>query len=47
MRVLLADDHALLLEGLQNLLEAHDIEVVGTARDGVKPRLRRERFSPT
>ena len=35
MRVLLADDHALLLEGLQNLLEAHDIEVVGTARDGL------------
>ena len=34
MRVLLADDHALLLEGLQNLLEAHDIEVAGTARDG-------------
>jgi len=34
MRVLLADDHALLLEGLQNLLEAHGIEVVGTARDG-------------
>jgi DNA-binding NarL/FixJ family response regulator len=34
MRVLLADDHALLLEGLQNLLEAHDIEVVGVARDG-------------
>lgn len=34
MRVLLADDHALLLEGLQNLLEAHDIEVVGTAKNG-------------
>jgi DNA-binding NarL/FixJ family response regulator len=34
MRVLLADDHALMLEGLQNLLEAHGIEVAGTARDG-------------
>jgi DNA-binding NarL/FixJ family response regulator len=34
MRVLLADDHTLLLEGLQNLLEAHDIEVVGAARNG-------------
>jgi DNA-binding NarL/FixJ family response regulator len=34
MRVLLADDHALLLEGLQSLLEAHGIEVAGTARDG-------------
>jgi DNA-binding NarL/FixJ family response regulator len=34
MRVLLVDDHALLLEGLQNLLEAHGIEVAGVARDG-------------
>jgi DNA-binding NarL/FixJ family response regulator len=34
MRVLLADDHRLLLEGLQNLLEAHDIEVAGLAKDG-------------
>ncbi len=34
MRVLLADDHMLMLEGLQNLLEAHGIEVAGTARDG-------------
>jgi two-component system NarL family response regulator len=34
MRVLLADDHALLIEGLQSLLEAHGIEVAGTARDG-------------
>jgi DNA-binding NarL/FixJ family response regulator len=34
VRVLLVDDHALLLEGLQNLLEAHGIEVAGVARDG-------------
>lgn len=34
MRVLLADDHGLLLEGLSNLLTAHDIEVVGTAVNG-------------
>ena len=34
MRVLLADDHTLLLEGLQNLLEAHGIDVVGTAGNG-------------
>ncbi len=34
MRVLLADDHRLLLEGLQNLLTAHRIEVVGLAYDG-------------
>ena len=36
MRVLLADDHSLLLEGLANLLAAHGIEVVATARDGVE-----------
>ena len=34
MRVLLADDHTLLLEGLQNLLEAHGVDVVGAAKDG-------------
>ena len=34
MKVLLVDDHRLLLEGLTNLLEAHGVEVVGTARDG-------------
>ena len=34
MRVLLADDHTLLLEGLQNLLEAHGLEVVGLAKNG-------------
>jgi two-component system NarL family response regulator len=34
MRVLLADDHRLLLEGLENLLTAHGIEVVGSAYDG-------------
>lgn len=32
--MLLVDDHALLLEGLQNLLEDHGIEVAGVARDG-------------
>lgn len=34
MRVLIADDHRLLVEGLSNLLAAHDITVVGTAGDG-------------
>lgn len=34
MNVLLADDHRLLLEGLNNLLTAHGIHVVGMARDG-------------
>jgi len=36
MRVLLADDHTLLVEGLRNLLEAHDIEVVGAAGNGLE-----------
>ena len=34
MNVLLVDDHKLLLEGLTNLLEAHGIQVAGTAGDG-------------
>jgi len=34
MRVLLADDHRLMLEGLSNLLDAHGIQVVGMAKDG-------------
>lgn len=34
MKVMLADDHPLFLEGLQNLLETHGIEVVGTAANG-------------
>jgi len=36
MRVFLVDDNRLMLEGLQNLLELHDIEVAGTATDGIK-----------
>ncbi len=35
-RVLLADDHRLLLEGLSNLLEAHHIQVAGMAKDGLE-----------
>ncbi len=34
MRVLLADDHPLVLDGLQNLLVSRGFEVVGSARDG-------------
>lgn len=34
MRVLIADDHALMVNGLCSLLEAHGIEVAGTAGDG-------------
>jgi DNA-binding NarL/FixJ family response regulator len=36
LKVLLVDDHALFLEGLQNLLNARGIRVVGTARDGLE-----------
>lgn len=36
MRVLLVDDNRLMLEGLQNLLEAHDVEVAGVAADGIE-----------
>jgi DNA-binding NarL/FixJ family response regulator len=34
MRVLLVDDNRLMLEGLENLLEAHGVEVAGTATNG-------------
>lgn len=34
MRVLLVDDNRLMLEGLQSLLEAHDVQVAGLAADG-------------
>lgn len=34
MKVLLVDDNRLMLEGLQNLLEAHDIEVAAVALNG-------------
>ena len=36
MRVLLVDDNLLMLEGLRNLLEAHGIQVAGTAKDGLQ-----------
>ncbi len=36
MRVMLADDHALFLDGLRNLLTLHGIQVVGTARNGME-----------
>ena len=36
MRILLADDHGLFVEGLQNLLHAGGHLVVGTARDGLE-----------
>ncbi len=34
IKVMLVDDHPLFLEGLQNLLQAHGIQVIGTAKNG-------------
>lgn len=36
MKVLLVDDHRLLLEGLSNLLTAHGVQVAGMAYDGLQ-----------
>jgi DNA-binding NarL/FixJ family response regulator len=36
VRVMLVDDNRLMLEGLQSLLEAHGVEVVGVAVDGLE-----------
>jgi DNA-binding NarL/FixJ family response regulator len=36
MKVLLADDHPLFLDGLRNLLNSRGFEVLGTARDGLE-----------
>src|SRR3990172_1222532 len=36
MKILLADDHALFLEGLRNLLTVNGIQVIGTARNGLE-----------
>jgi DNA-binding NarL/FixJ family response regulator len=44
-RVLLADDHQILLEGLRNLLEP-EFEIVGTVEDGRALVKEAERLSP-
>lgn len=36
IKVLLADDHALFMEGVENLIGSRGFEVVGTARDGLE-----------
>ena len=46
MRVLLVDDHPLFLEGLQNLLEAHGIQVAGTAANGDQALVRARSLKP-
>jgi DNA-binding NarL/FixJ family response regulator len=34
MKILIADDHALFRDSLRSLLEAHDLEVIGEAKNG-------------
>ncbi|MBK8050596.1 MAG: response regulator transcription factor [Anaerolineales bacterium] len=46
MKVLLVDDHALMLEGLRSLLLVHDIDVVGTASDGLEAVAQARRLRP-
>ncbi len=46
MRVLLVDDHRLVVEGLTNLLTAHGIEVVGAACDGREAVVAAQRLRP-
>jgi two-component system NarL family response regulator len=46
VRVLLADDHPLFLDALKNLLESRDVEVVGTAADGVAAVAMARRLQP-
>ena len=36
MKILLADDHPLFLDGLKNLLSGRGVQVVGAARDGLE-----------
>ncbi len=46
MKTLLVDDHALFLEGLKTFLQAHGIEVVGTATNGPEALLQFELLKP-
>ncbi len=46
MKTLLVDDHALVLEGLQNFLTVNGVEVVGTARNGSEALIKFEMLKP-
>jgi two-component system NarL family response regulator len=46
MRVMLVDDHPLFLEGLQNLLQAHGVEVAGTAGNGKQALIQARKLKP-
>jgi DNA-binding NarL/FixJ family response regulator len=46
LRIVLADDHRLFLEGLVNLLTAHGFHVVATAADGIEAVAKVEQHRP-
>jgi DNA-binding NarL/FixJ family response regulator len=46
LRIMLVDDHPLFLEGLQNLMQTQDIQVVGTACDGMEAVQKAETLQP-
>lgn len=46
LRVLLADDHSLFLEGLRTLLAAHGVQVVGVARNGQEAQAQARELRP-
>jgi two-component system NarL family response regulator len=46
MRVLLVDDHSLVIEGIRNFLVANGVEVLGVAADGLKAVAMAERLHP-
>jgi len=46
VKVLLADDHRLLLEGLKKLLELHNVQVAGTANNGMEALARTRTLKP-
>lgn len=46
LKVLIADDHAVVADGIRHLLSAHDFEVVGCVRDGVEAVRMAEELKP-
>ncbi len=46
MKIVIADDHALFADGLKNLLETRDYQIVGSARDGLEAFEMARRFRP-
>ena len=46
MKVLLADDHALVRDGISSLLKANGIDVIGEASDGMEALEKARELSP-